>query len=356
MFTDKYKNTLERYEEFWERKNTDRPILNLAYRKEGYTAFPKPTFHGQKYLDINYGYNAYKHMIANTGYLAEGIPMRFTNFGPGCLAETLGSGYRLTGPSIWFDVNTPVKSMEDLPEIEFNPNSELWTIIENAQRLYASDPDVHFSITDIGGILDVVASLCGTENLLYDLYDYPDEVKKLTAMVKKEWFKAFDRQLKIVRDANQPINNWLNIPSKKPWYPLQCDFCYMISPAQFEEFVLDDIIDQVNYMERSIYHLDGVGELPHIDMLLDIEGLTGIQWVAGAGKEPLYDPKWFDLYKKIQDKNKNLVLLNAINANDLASAERLIKSIDRKGVYISLTCSSKDKAEEMLEKITRWSE
>ena len=151
-------------------------------------------------------------------------------------------------------------------------------------------------------------------------------------------------------------NNWMNIPSSKPWYPLQCDFCYMISPKQFSEFVLDDLIDQVNYMPRSIYHLDGVGELPHIDMLLDIEGLTGIQWTSGAGNAELWDEKWFDLYRKIQDKKKNIVLLSGINEHDEAGAERLIKSLDPTGVYISFGCSSEDKAKDMLEKISRWSE
>ena len=48
--------------------------------------------------------------------------------------------------------------------------------------------------------------------------------------------------------------------------------------------------------------------------------------------------------------------MKGIGENDLAGAERLIKSIDPTGVYISVNCSSKDKAEALLEKITRWSE
>ena len=148
----------------------------------------------------------------------------------------------------------------------------------------------------------------------------------------------------------------MDIPSEKPWYPIQCDFCYMISPDQFEEFVLPHILKQVEYMPRSIYHLDGQGEIPHLDMLLDIPDLTGIQWVAGAGQAPLTDEKWFDIYRKIQDKKKNLVLQGGINDRNLAAAERLIKSIDPVGVYISVHCSSPEKAEDLLEKVTRWSE
>jgi hypothetical protein len=39
----------------------------------------------------------------------------------------------------------------------------------------------------------------------------------------------------------------------------------------------------------------------------------------------------------------------------MQGAERLIKSIDPTGVYISVKCSSKEKAEDMLENITLWS-
>ena len=71
---------------------------------------------------------------------------------------------------------------------------------------------------------------------------------------------------------------------------------------------------------------------------------------------PLTDEKWFDIYRKIQDKKKNLVLQGGINDRNLAAAERLIKSIDPVGVYISVHCSSPEKAEDLLEKVTRWSE
>ena len=71
-------------------------------------------------------------------------------------------------------------------------------------------------------------------------------------------------------------------------------------------------------------------------MLLDIPGLSGIQWTPGAGNEPLTSPKWFPLYQKIQDRNKNLVLLGAINENDLDAAEPLIKTLDPAGFYLIL--------------------
>lgn len=356
MFKDNYSTALNEYEKFWERKNTDRCILNISYKKPSSTPYRKYTSLEERWLDEEYIYNSFKHKVSNTGYIAEGVPMLFTNLGPGCLAACIGGNYGLTSRTIWFDQNPIIDDWEHPPKLEFNKKSEMWQHVVRLQSKFASDPDIHFSITDLGGILDIVASLRSTETLLYDLYDYPDEVKEYTDLVLKLWYKAFDMQLETIRKTGQPFNNWMNIPSKKPWYPIQCDFCFMISPLQFEEFVLPHIIEQANYIDRSIYHLDGTGELPHLDMILDIPALNGIQWISGAGEAPLYDEKWFGLYKKIQDKKKNLVLLSGINENDMAGAERLIKSIDPTGVYISTHCSSKEKAEEILEKITRWSE
>lgn len=355
MVKEKYAKVLERYENFWERKSIGRPILNLTYPIAGATAYRSPVDLEEKFLVPEYSYNNFKHSVANRGYLAEGLPMCFTNFGPGCLSACLGGSYVLASNSIWFDQEQFIKDWEAPPEILFDEQSELWQKILETQALYAGDPDVHFSITDLGGIFDIVASLRGTEDLLYDLLDYPEEVKRFSGRVKEEWFKAFDRQVEIVGKVDQPYNNWMNIPSSKPWYPLQCDFAYMISPAHFEEFVLPDLAEQVSHMERSIYHLDGAGQLNHLDYLLDIPGLTGIQWVPGAGNVPVLDEKWFDVYRKIQDKKKNIVL-HEVNCRNLPAIERLVKTLDPTGVYLNSFCPNKDCAEEMFEKITRWCE
>ena len=136
---------------------------------------------------------------------------------------------------------------------------------------------------------------------------------------------------------------------------MQCDFCYMISPTQFEHFVLPELIDQASYIDRPVYHLDGQGELPHLDMILDIPGLSGIQWNPGAGKEPLCDEKWFDIYKKIQDKGKNLILLWALDEKLENKLEKFFKTVDPTGVYLSGNrFSSPEAAERMLENVIKW--
>ena len=354
MYKEEFKNALEQYEKFWKRENIGRCILNIC-GSYGNPPYREHNSLHEKWLDEEFIYDRYKYRTANTYYTAEGVPSLFTNLGPGCLAACIGGNYKLAENTVWFDRTPIITDWEEPHKIKLDQSSEMWQHLVRLQTRFAKDPDVNFTITDLGGILDVVASLRGTQELLYDLYDYPDEVKRFTKEVTKLWFEAFDKQLDAVAKSGLPYNSWMNIPSSVPWYPIQCDFCAMISPNQFEEFVLPHIIEQVNYMDRSIYHLDGPGELPHLDMLLDIPGLTGIQWTAGGGQPPLWDEKWFPVYEKIQRKNKNLVLLGGISENHMQGAERLIKTLDPKGLYISAWCASPQKTDQMVDNIQRWS-
>ena len=354
MFKENFAKALEVYEKFWNREPLKRCVLN-ANSSLGLPPFRNYEDLEEKWLSEEYNYNLYKHNEKNAFHAAEGVSMLFTNLGPGCLSACIGGDFKLAPRTIWFENAPVVTDWENPPKVKLDTESPMWKHLVRLQEKYALDPDVCFSATDIGGVMDVVSSLRGAENLLYDLYDYPEEVKAFTDEVEKIWYEVFDQQCETIRKAGLPYNSWMNIPSEKPWYPLQCDFCAMISPKQFEEFILPHIDRQAKYMPRSIYHLDGPGEIPHLDMLLDIPELTGIQWTSGAGNLPIWDKVWHEMYRKIQDKKKNIVLLGGISEHDLAGAEALIKSIDPTGVYISLWASTPDKLKMIIELIEKWS-
>jgi 5-methyltetrahydrofolate--homocysteine methyltransferase len=42
--------------------------------------------------------------------------------------------------------------------------------------------------------------------------------------------------------------------------------------------------------------MDGLGQLPHLDMLLAMERLNGVQWCPGDGAEM---DRWIDVYRRI---------------------------------------------------------
>lgn len=353
MLNERFAHSLNAFEEFWERKPRKRVVLNLPVAIG--PAYRAPNSLEEKWLDEEYILARTLHSLNNTYYAAESFPHLFTNLGPGCLPACIGGSYMLAERTIWYDTKQIIDDWENPPQVKFDENSEIWQHVTRMQNKFFTTNEVNTTIVDIGGVMDTVAALRGTENLLYDLYDYPEQVKEFTNRVTKEWFKAFDRQIEAISKTGQPYNNWMNIPSSKPWYPIQCDFSAMISPAQFEEFVLPHLVEQSEHMERCIYHLDGPGEIPHLDMLLDVPGITGIQWVAGDGQASLFDEQWFPLYKKIQDKNKNIVLLCPSKYPDLESAEKLIKTLEPTGVYIAIGLDTKDEAENFIQLVDKWS-
>ena len=83
---------------------------------------------------------------------------------------------------------------------------------------------------------------------------------------------------------------------------LQSDFSAMISPQMFETFVLPDLAVCCEEFDHAFYHLDGKGQLPHLDHLLALEKLDGIQWIPGEGQAS--PASWLPLLKRIIDAGK----------------------------------------------------
>jgi 5-methyltetrahydrofolate--homocysteine methyltransferase len=65
---------------------------------------------------------------------------------------------------------------------------------------------------------------------------------------------------------------------------LQCDFAYMISPKMFKNFALPELAATCKRLGHAFYHLDGIGQIPHLPLLLGMADLDGVQWIHGDGK------------------------------------------------------------------------
>ena len=125
------------------------------------------------------------------------------------------------------------------------------------------------------------------------------------------------------------------------WYPIQCDFSAMLSPDMFERLVLPVLKVQCEGLEHSIYHWDGPGQIPHLDMLLSIPELDGLQWVPGAGAPQAAAPQWRPLYERIQRAGKRLVLNNGVFPGDV---EGLLRDLDPHGLLVATWCSGEEEA------------
>lgn len=244
----------------------------------------------------------YQGLIEEQIYYGDSWPHWWPNFGPGIMAGFVGADVENDENTIWFD---PPCSM-DLEEIVLNydQGNFWWNWVRELTRTAVDHwgSQVTVAHTDIGGNLDILASLRGTQNLLMDLYDSPEEVERLAERITQLWLRYYDELYTIIHSADNGTTSWTPLWCPERYYMLQCDFAYMISPAMFERFVMPDLLSCCDHLDFSFYHLDGKGQIRHLEMLLSIEGLHGIQWVPGDGQPPAW--VWLQLLKRIRDGNK----------------------------------------------------
>jgi len=233
-------------------------------------------------------------------------PRVWLNFGPGVAAGFLGARVDPKPETYWFYPGKwegmPLKDIKP----EFDPENPWWVAVREITRACVAKfgKDATFGFTDLGGNMDIAASLRDTQNLLMDCLDDPGEVDRICKDVTKCWLKFYDELHAIISPAGRGTTPWAPIWSPGRTYMLQSDFCYMISPEHFERWVLPDLAECCASLDHSFYHLDGKGELPHLDMLLGMDNLDGIQWVPGDGNPPFSAPEWRWLMKRIREAGK----------------------------------------------------
>ena len=168
----------------------------------------------------------------------------------------------------------------------------------------------------------------------------------LNEKLRPMWLESFNCFSAAVIKKTGYTTSWMPVLSDKPYYPVQCDFSAMISPEMFDKFIMPELRYITENIPRSIYHLDGVDAIRHLDSILKIESLNAIQWVPGAGNPDAGDEQWFELYHKIQSAGKGLVLYGI----EPEALENVVKKLSPKGLFVSTHyCEDKKHAAELIE-------
>ncbi|MDP6449180.1 MAG: hypothetical protein QF773_00055 [Lentisphaeria bacterium] len=244
----------------------------------------------------------WEYGLCCTRFLGDAFPAVWPNFGAGVLAAFLGAKPEVRYETVWFHPRQE-QPIDDLSlELDL---ADPWLL--RIRDIYAAaierwDGLVQVGMTDLGGAVDVLSTFRPGEQLLLDLYDHPEVVGERIDEIHEHWFTVFDRLNDVLQSANPGYTAWTPIYSSTPYYMLQCDFAYMISPDMFDRFVKPELTKCCERLSNPFYHLDGPGQLPHLDSLLSIEALKGVQWVPGAGQPGITE--WPKVYRKIRDAGK----------------------------------------------------
>ncbi|MCL2646290.1 MAG: hypothetical protein FWD61_04690 [Phycisphaerales bacterium] len=234
-------------------------------------------------------------------YLGDAFPVfEMLSFGPGVLAAMIGGKLDNATGRVWFHPGkkVPIKEMH----FEYNASVAENVWLRRIKELCAAmmkrwQGQVLVGMTDLGGNMDVLSTFWPGEELLLLLCDQPEEVRRVLWEVHEVWHRVFAEIHAVLQPVNPGYTSWCWTYSDRPYYMLQCDFCYMISPEMFGEFVLPELAASARRLDRCCYHLDGKGQLPHLDAILAEPRIGGVQWVPGAGAPD--GSNWPEIYRRI---------------------------------------------------------
>ena len=322
----------ERVKQTWRRwwaGELDRPLIACAIqgRDPGraepklpyhpFTAYYAPSVPAEAVVD------RWDYELSKLHFVGDAFPSIWPNFGPGVMAAFMGARSTCGAGTVWF----APEAEREIADIRFTYDPEnpclrrVKDICRAAMDRWAGL--VQVGMTDLGGNLDVLSTFRPGERLPLDLIDGPEHVKRLTWEAHDLWHRYYAEINSVLQPANPGYSAWDGAYSQTPYYMLQCDFCYMIGPKMFEEFVRPELAATCRRLDNCLYHLDGPGQVPHLDSLLAIEELGGIQWVPGWGTPNCFH--WLDLYERILRAGKLAWLSNS--HADIGIIDAIVKRV-----------------------------
>lgn len=336
----------QQYAKYWNKENHDRPLLALTapdIAGRSRTTFPPPAgSFEEQWLDFNRVIARARTGIASTRYLGEAYPCLSPNLGPDILGAILGCELRFGAETSWA-VHTSAELAQQ-SDLIFDENNCWWQRIYDLTTRTTADAAGEYivGVTDLHTGLDALVSLYSPQNLCYDLVDRPVLVEKFIWQIFEVFKEVYERLYAIVSLNQQGAStNWMNVFHPGRWYVTSCDFICMLSPADFRRFVLPELTAELDFLDASLFHLDGPGALRHLDDLLALAKLDGIQWVPGAGAAPARE--WIPVLQRIQKAGKLIQM--TITPEDYIP---IVNALDPEGVMFSCACDSVEQAEQML--------
>jgi 5-methyltetrahydrofolate--homocysteine methyltransferase len=359
IYKQDWNNITKAFEAWWNNE-LNRPLVQIISPKNvSYEEWIKnSTFESgyDEWAFIRYMPNIKKALkvimdsFSKTFFGNEAYPNVFINLGPGITSAYLGAELRFDGRTVWF---SGMKSLDDLENVKFNPKNNWWQYSIKCIKMALNEcyGKAIVAFPDLLDPITVTGLLMGNYpvNIIKSMYKDQERLKKVLDKIHDILLQCYEEMEKIIKVSENGYSTWMRLWSNKKYFPVQCDTIVFMSPKLFDELLLPHLFRDCEYFKRTIWHLDGPEELIHLDKLLNIPELNGIQWVPGAKNPDTGDDRWIPLYKKIQEKDK-LLVLPGVPAEKVM---HLLTQIKPKGILLQVTCKSLSIAEKLIKELQK---
>lgn len=335
---------------WWEGEILDRPAIQVHAPRRKKVPEPQKRHSNlrARWMDVEFVVERAHARIANTYYAGEMLPAFWPNLGPDFMAACLGGELTFAEHTSW---SHPIlKDLGSLPQWSILEENTYFSTIKNMTRYalekYASKFIVGHTDLHPGG--DLVAALRGPQQLCLDLLEEPERVLVLMDQLRPFFYETYEAQYRIMLEYGQTLTtSWLPLFAEGRYYIPSNDFSCMVSQDMFKRFFLTEIEEEVRWLDRSIYHLDGPQAVRHLDALLSIEKLDAIQFVYGAGAGPA--TKWLQVYKRIQDAGKNMHV--SLEPHEIGA---FMEALRPEGVMLCTWAETEEHADALIAQVAKW--
>ncbi|HRU06255.1 MAG TPA: hypothetical protein P5137_10845, partial [Candidatus Brocadiia bacterium] len=299
-----------RYEAWWRNDVLDRPVVVMESRREKLRWPLKPGVEAvapeRFYFDAQARVDDMENVLAATDYLGDAAPLARRGINTGYLGLFAGAAPLFAGGkkrTVW--VEPFVQDWDALPRPRFDTEAPAFkAILEVSDALVERGRGRYLvAIPDHLDAVTTMSQMRGVEAMMLDIMDNPGPVCRFRDELTAVWTQS--RAFWFERDQRQGLDGSSTYPftwSSRCGGVTQCDFSSMISPAMFDLVTRPELEAEASRLDCAMYHLDGPGELAHVDALCRIPGITAIQWVPGAGRPRAF--AWRDLLTTLQDRGK----------------------------------------------------
>jgi hypothetical protein len=354
LYTHKpdYEITKLRFDAFWEREIIDRPLVQFSLYKSKNERFALPAhWHARsEETQVDVELFAKWHLIdlSHQLFLGDSLPIVCPGLGPAVMAAFYGCPLHFDqyGNS-W---NEPiVADFNGLECLTFNWESPWLSTLRHLTTACLNMGAGHF-ITGMSNWFtgaDCLAAIFGSQNLVKALIQDPDWVKQALDRLQTDFEQLYLEFHKELSSAGQPGTTWLPLLSDGRYYVITNDFSIMTSTTLYRKLFLDGAIRECQYLDHSVYHLDGPDAVRHLDTILELEQLDGVHFIPSLSDASF--TRWAGVYKRIQDAGKCLIvncemdeidaisntlmpeglLLNVMNVTSIEEANDLLKHVEK---------------------------
>ena len=286
--------------------------------------------------------------VAHSSLMADILPVANTQLGPGSLAAILGGVFEGGEDTIWIHPRPASSVADGVPDddITFDPNHPNWLLHKELLSACKRKAQGHYYVgmPDLMEGLDVLAALKGTDKVLLDTVMQPEVLERQMQQINDIYFQVFDELYDIIREGDEMAFCYFSAWAPDKMTKLQSDISTMISVDDYRRFVQPFIREQCQKIPYTLYHLDGVGAMHHLDALLEIDELNAIQWTPGVGEPQGGSPKWYDLYRRILAAGKSIMACWVT----LDELRPLLDNIGGEGVHIEMDFHNEREVEKAL--------